>query len=78
MTAITFGPSAKETILNEFGYSVNAYGEVVDEDDELAESILGEPVTVSEFAGFVKIDGEPVIVRDDFNEICEAVETQRS
>lgn len=78
MPTITFGPTAKDTVLNEFGYSINAYGEVVDENGELAESILGEPVLASEFAGFVEVDGEPVMVRDDFNEIVAAVEARRT
>lgn len=70
---VTFGPSAIEDIIKAFNWTVDEGGVVVDEDNISAPSFHGEPVEISEVGGIVNVDGEPVLIRDNFADMVEYV-----
>ena len=70
---ITFGPSATETVLEEFGKTVDEEQYIIDkETEERVESYYkGEEIHIDEFGGV--IEGSVGFIKDDFAEIHEYV-----
>lgn len=77
MVELTFGPSAAETVLDQFGYEVNDEGVIVyQEDGEPAKTYSGHTITIDELGGIVKNeDGYAVPIRDNFVDIADYVKS---
>lgn len=75
---VTFGPSAAETVIREFGWRVKN-GVIVDiQNGEPIEGFHGGPVEIENFGGIVKDeDGEPTPIRDNFADISDWVSEQK-
>ena len=75
---ITIGDSAMETILEQFGWYVRDDGFVVDEDGRYAPASSGYRIHVDDVCGVaVGEQGEPVVARADFNDLCDLAARQR-
>ena len=73
---ITFGPSAIETVLEQFGKTVDDEGYIVDEETgEREESNLDNEVTIEDLGGIGK--GSIVFVENDFASVSEYVESKQ-
>lgn len=77
MTEITFGESASRYVIDTLGYSLDPEGYII-EDGERVEDLCGEEVHYTELGGFGKINGENVVVRDNFVSVCEYVEQKHT
>lgn len=74
---VTFGPTAVETIIEEFGWTSDPAGVIVDGDGTPVTATDGGELTVAEFGGVVSHNGTPTPIRGDFNALVEHVQ-QRS
>lgn len=71
---ITFGPSAAETVIEEFGWEVDEEGYITSESDVRVAATDGEEIQVEDLGGIVEDDsGNPVPLRDDFLSIVNHV-----
>lgn len=77
---VTFGPSAAETIIEQFGWRVDGQGYIASDDGQsLIKATDGDIINIDELAGIVPgEDGEPTPLRDDFNSIVEHVKRRQN
>jgi hypothetical protein len=70
---ITFGPSAAETVLEQFGKTVDDEDYIVDQETEerVKSCYKEEEIHIEEFGGV--IEGSVEFIKDDFTEIHEYV-----
>lgn len=70
---ITFGSSASETVLEQFGKTVDDEGYIIDEETgERVTTRKGEEIKIGEFGGIGK--GSQIFVKKDFNSASDFVE----
>lgn len=73
---ITFGPSAAETVLEQFGKTLDEDDYIIDQEtEERVESYYKEEeIHIDEFGGLVH--GSTEFIKDDYTEIHEYVKSQ--
>ena len=73
---ITFGPSAAETVLEQFGKTLDEDNYIIDQESEKRVKSLykGEEIHIDEFGGVV--EGSTEFIKDDYAEIHEYVKSQ--
>lgn len=72
---VTFGPSAAETILEQFGKTLDDEGYIIDEETgERVESNLGNEITIEELGGIGK--GSQIFIEKDFVSVSKFVESK--
>jgi hypothetical protein len=70
---ITFGSSASETVLEQFGKTVDEEGYIIDEETgERTTTRQGEEIKIEEFGGIGK--GSEIFVKNNFNSVADFVE----
>ncbi|WP_152418124.1 MULTISPECIES: hypothetical protein [unclassified Haloferax] len=75
---ITFGPSATETVLEQFGKTVDEENYIIDQETEEREKSYykNEEIHIDEFAGV--IEGSVGFIKDDFTEIHAYVKDNKN
>ncbi len=74
---ITFGPSAAETVLEQFGKTLDEDNYIIDQESEERVTSLykEEEIHIDEFGGVV--EGSTEFIKDDYAEIHEYVKSQK-
>lgn len=70
---LTFEREAAEAIVEAMGWYVDNTGTIRRENGDTPKSIHGNAVAEEDLAGVITVDGEPVPVTDDFDEVVEVV-----
>ena len=75
---ITFGPSAAETVLEQFGKTVDEEDYIIDQEteDRVESYYKEEEIHIDEFGGL--IEGSTEFIKDDFAEIHEFVKDKET
>lgn len=73
---ITFGPSAAETVLEQFGKTLDDDNYIIDEETEerVTSMYKEEEIHIDEFGGVVK--GSTEFIKDDYAEIHDYVKSK--
>lgn len=77
MPEITFGPSAAETVLEQFGKTLDEEDYIIDQETEERETSCykEEEIHIKELGGVV--EGSVEFIKDDYTEIHEYVKDQQ-